>query len=116
MKKSDIRLEETITYLNKVASKEKANIWKKIAEDLSRPTRKRRAVNIYKINKIARKNETVVVPGKVLATGDLNHKLTVAAYQFSEQARNKIIQKGVTLSLLELVKKNPKGKNMRIIA
>ena len=34
------------------------------------------------------------VPGKVLATGDIEHSVTVAAFNFSSQAKSKILAKG----------------------
>jgi len=55
------------------------------------------------------------VPGKVLGTGELNKKITVAAYTFSEQAVQKINAKGKCLSIKELVEKNPKGNKVRIM-
>jgi len=60
--------------------------------------------------------ETVVVPGKVLGAGKIDHPINVAAFAFSDQARLKILKaKGKCLSILELMKKNPKGANVKII-
>jgi len=57
-----------------------------------------------------------VVPGKVLGAGKIDHPLHVAAFAFSEQARLKILKaKGKCLSILELVERNPKGTNVKII-
>jgi large subunit ribosomal protein L18e len=68
------------------------------------------------LNKHTQKNETVVVPGKVLGAGEVNHQITVTAFSFSEKAKKKIkAAKGKCLSLSELIKKNPKGSNVRII-
>lgn len=101
--------------LRKKSLKENANIWKNIADALSRPTRKRKAVNISKINRYSKENEVIVIPGKVLASGDLNHKLTVVAYQFSQQAKEKINKNGTTMTIAELMEKNPKGQNTKIL-
>jgi large subunit ribosomal protein L18e len=58
----------------------------------------------------------VVVPGKVLGAGRIDHPVHVAAFTFSEQARSKILRaKGKCLSILELMEKNPKGTNVKII-
>jgi large subunit ribosomal protein L18e len=57
-----------------------------------------------------------VVPGKVLGAGKIDHPVNVAAFAFSEQARSKILRtKGKCLSILDLMKKNPKGTNVKII-
>lgn len=90
--------------------------WKRIMHDLQKPTRQRRIVNVYKIEKFAREGETVVVPGKVLSMGDLNKKVTVAALTFSEEASRKIHEaKGTVLSIQELLQKNPEAKKVRIL-
>ena len=61
-------------------------------------------------------NEIIIVPGKVLGSGSLNHSLTVAAFSFSESAREIIEQaKGKCLTIKELVQKNPKAKDVKII-
>ena len=59
--------------------------------------------------------EIIVVPGKVLSMGDLTKKITVAAYQFSENAEEKINAVGKAISIRQLMKENPKGKRIRII-
>lgn len=91
------------------------NIWRRIAEDLERSTRQRRIVNIYKINKYTEKDETVVVPGKVLAVGELDHNVVVAAFKFSGSAADKINKVGKALTIDQLLKESPKGKGIRII-
>jgi len=58
----------------------------------------------------------VVVPGKVLGAGEINHPVIVAAFSFSEKAKEKIkAAKGKCLSFIDLIKKNPKGSNVKII-
>jgi large subunit ribosomal protein L18e len=58
----------------------------------------------------------VVVPGKVLAAGNISHPVNVAAFAFSEQARAKILKaKGKCLSISDLMKKNSKGTNVKIV-
>lgn len=95
---------------------QKVNIWNKIASDLQRSTRKRRIVNLSKINRYSKENETIIVPGKVLGSGILDHKLTISAYQFSNSAKEKITKAGAKIiPLPELIKESPKGKSIRII-
>ena len=110
-----LELHNLIIELRKLASKQKVRLWKRIAEDLEKPTRQRREVNLYKINKHTRQGETALVPGKVLSLGNIDKKLTIAAYQFSKQAKEKISKTGKAISIKELIKDNPKGKKIRII-
>ncbi|MBW2966190.1 50S ribosomal protein L18e [Candidatus Woesearchaeota archaeon] len=104
-----------IQELRKKSIEHGVNIWKRIASDLEKPTRKRRIVNLYKINKFTKENETVIVPGKVLAVGDLDHAVTVAAFNFSGAALDKINKVGKAISINELIKESPKGKRIRIL-
>ncbi len=110
-----LELRNLIFELKKLASKQKIKLWKRIAEDLEKPTRIRREVNLYKINKYTRKDEIALVPGKVLSMGNLDKKITIAAYKFSKQAEEKINKIGKAISIKELIKENPKGRKIRII-
>ena len=104
-----------IADLKTLSTKEKVKIWRRIADDLSKSTRSRRKVNVYKLNKFLREGETGVVPGKVLSQGDFNKKNTIAAFQFSETAREIINSSGKAVSIRQLMKDNPKGKKDLII-
>jgi len=109
-------LQDLIGELKKRSNEQSVNLWKRIASDLERPTRNRRAVNLSRINRYTKENEIIVVPGKVLGSGMLNHKLTISAYQFSEQAKDKIEKANAKIiPLLELSKDKPNGKKIRII-
>jgi len=109
-------LNQLIQELKKVSSTEKAGIWKRIAKDLEKPTRNRRAVNISRINRNTQPKETIIVPGKVLGSGALDHELTIAAFAFSQGAKDTITKsKGKIMTIPELMKQNPKGKDIRII-
>jgi len=109
-------VKELINELKKESSTHKNKIWKRIAQELEKPTRKRRVINIARINRTTKENETILVPGKVLGSGILNHSLTIAAYAFSQSAKKQIQQaKGKTVTIQELLKNNPKGKDIRII-
>jgi len=113
---TNIVLRMTIRNLKKVAREQNANIWRSIAEVLECPSRMRPAVNISKINRYTKPGETVVVPGKVLGSGVLKHPVTVAAISFSHKALEKIESVGgKAIHILELLKVNPKGSNVKII-
>jgi large subunit ribosomal protein L18e len=104
-----------IQTLKKVSSEQQVPLWKRIAEDLEKPTRQRRIVNIFKIDANAQDGDVLIVPGKVLGEGDLTKKVTVAAFSFSDEARTKIAKSGKCLTISELVKSNPKGQKVKIL-
>ncbi len=113
---SNMHVLNLIKELKKLSIEQKVNIWKRIAEDLEMPRRRKRIVNLYKIDKYSQPDETVIVPGKVLGVGEITKPITIAALSFSESARQKITaQKAQALSIPELLKKNPKGNNVRIL-
>ena len=106
---------QLIHSLRKKSNETKTAIWQIIAEKIE-STHKRTSVNLSRISRYTRAGETVIVPGKVLGAGKLNHQVKVAALQFSKQAEKKIVEaKGKCMTINELVDKNPKGSNVKII-
>lgn len=101
-----------IRELRKLSKQKNVNIWRRIAEDLEKPVRQRREVNIERINRVTKDKETIIVPGKVLGYGELDHNIKVAAFRFSEEAKRKIKN---AITIQELMKENPKGNRIRII-
>ncbi|MBI1935108.1 50S ribosomal protein L18e [Candidatus Woesearchaeota archaeon] len=105
-----------ITELKRKSSDQNINVWRRVADDLEKPTRQRRVVNLSSISRHTKENETIVVPGKVLGAGDLEHKVIISAFQFSVGAKEKIEKAGAKIvPLLELSKSNPSGKGIKII-
>jgi len=95
---------------------EKSNFWKRIAEEALRPRRRKRVVNISKINRLTKPKDKVIVPGKVLGDGEINHSITLSAFEFSRKAIEKILSaNGKILTIEEMIKKNPTGKGVKII-
>ncbi|ADV65647.1 50S ribosomal protein L18e [Desulfurococcus mucosus] len=116
LKKTNIVLRKTIEELRRQASRSNAPIWGAVAEELSKPTRRRRAVNVSRINRHTAPGDIVVVPGKVLGAGDLDHPVTVAAFSFSKTAIEKIVRSGGrVLHIMDLLRENPSGSNVKII-
>lgn len=108
--KTNPQLQETITALRRKAYSEESPFWLRLAENLERPTRQRVIVNLSRINRFAQDGETVVVPGKVLAAGELDKKVTVVAFSFSQSARDKIAKSGAAVDITELAAKGITGK------
>lgn len=114
MSKTNPSLVALIELLRSRGYEQKVGLWIALAKKLSKPTRRQCEVNVAKLNRYTSEGEVIVVPGKVLGAGDLDHNVTVAAYKFSMTAREKINAAGTTMSLEELMEKYPKGSNVRI--
>lgn len=113
---SNREMMKLIALLRKQSAEQKVNLWKRIAKDLENSARRRREVNLFRIDRYTKDNEMIIIPGKVLGTGDINHKLTVAAFNFSGSAFEKIKKaNGECMSIEEMMQKNPKGQKLRII-
>jgi large subunit ribosomal protein L18e len=105
-----------IRFLKKQSREKKAPIWLDIADNLAKPKSQRASVNLSRINRHTQRRDIVIVPGKILGTGTLNHSLTVAAFDVSTKAEEKLkTAKAKYVSILELVEKNPTGANIKII-
>jgi len=102
--------------LQKHGRKRKKALWSDISEGLLAGRKNRPVVNLGHISKNSTEGSTIVVAGKVLGDGELNHKVTVAAYSFSDSARNKIKKAGGTLvSLSDFVKSESTEKDVIIL-
>ncbi|MBM3229334.1 50S ribosomal protein L18e [Candidatus Parvarchaeota archaeon] len=107
---------ELVTLVKELSKASVAPIYKMVAHELSAPKRKRAAVNIGKLSHLTDAGETVLVPGKVLSSGTLKHKITVAAFSFSGAAKAAIESVGGRmLTIGQLLKENPKGTGVAII-
>jgi large subunit ribosomal protein L18e len=116
IEKTNPALISLITDLKKSAYENKAPIWKDIAERLEKPLRNWPEVNLHRIDLYVHEKETALIPGKVLSPGKLTKKVSIAAWSFSEKAHEKIKKAGgKTLTIEELLKNNPKGKDIRIV-
>lgn len=106
-----------ITSLKKAAKETGKNLWEDLADRLEVPSRNRISVNVEKINSLAEKNKgkVILVPGKVLSSGDLTEKVTVVAISASENARAKINAKGKFILLKEYAKEAGKAKVSDVI-
>lgn len=65
-----------------------------IADRLEKPRRKKNEVNVGAIGNAAEKNESVVVPAKVLGGGEITKPVKIYAWKFSAEAKNKIAKAG----------------------
>ena len=116
LKKTNPALISLIHELKKLSKENDVEIWKDIAKRLEKPLNNWPEVNLDKIDRYASEKETALVPGKVLSIGSLNKKVSIAAWNFSDKSIEKIKKAGgKAISIQELIKNNPKGKDIRIL-
>ena len=107
-KKTSSNLVQTLI----VAKKNEA--WTKVADLLSTPKRKQLVVNLSDISSFAKEGETIIIPGKVLSLGELDKKVKIVAFKFSEKAKEKLLKsKSEVSSISEEIKKNPKAEGVK---
>lgn len=112
----NVELKDMILTLEKESSKNEQNIWRAIAEELDKAKNRRNVVNLSRINRNTEAGDVIAVPGKVLGSGWINHPVTIAAYKFSEIAREKIeYADGEAIKLTDLIKNGIEPSKIRII-
>jgi len=116
IKKTNLRLIQLIEDLKRYSREHEASIWMEIARRLESPLKNHCEVNLSRINRYTKLSDVIVVPGKVLGAGVLDHPVTVAAVNFTDLARKKITATGGTVvTIEELLRTLSKGSNVKII-
>jgi len=106
-------LRRLVRHLRESGKKNKAKVWLDLAERLEAPRRSRAEVNLSSLSRYTSDGSTVVVPGKVLAAGKIDRKISVAAFKFSRTARKKIVEAGGNaFTIPQLIEQNPSGKGV----
>jgi len=107
---------QMVKLLKQASIKNDAPIWSKLAKLALKTSSARRVVNLTKINDVTKENDVIVVPGKVLGTGNVLHKVTLSSFSISNSAAQKIIESGgKIISFSEMIEKFPTGKGVSII-
>ena len=102
--------------LRGASKKNNAPIWLKLAELALKPSISRRVINLGQLDKFVNDNDVVVVPGKVLGTGNISHKITLCSFSISTTGAKKVTQSGGKLvDFTHLIKNHPTGKGVKII-
>lgn len=114
--KTNPQLQRVVRELREVSREAEAPIWRDVAERLERSRKNWSEVNLSRLQRYATKGDQIVVPGVLLATGDISTAVTIAAFRASAAARKKIeAAGGRSVSLLELAVQNPKGAGIRLM-
>ena len=115
-KTTNPQLIELISKLRKQSKEQDAPIWLDVADYLAKTRSQRIVVNISNLNRHTEKADVVVVPGKILGAGTIDHALTVASFDISQSAKAKLeAVKAKYITIPELMEKNPKGSKVKII-
>ncbi|OGS48460.1 MAG: 50S ribosomal protein L18e [Euryarchaeota archaeon RBG_16_68_13] len=114
--KTNPRLQRVVRELRDLSRENGVAIWRDVADRLERSRRNWSEVNLSRLERYATKGEKIVVPGVLLATGQIQVPITVAAFRASDAARRKVeAAGGKALSLLELAVQEPTGRGVRIM-
>ena len=93
-----------------------APLWRDVALRLEKSRSNWAEPNLSRLSRFAADEKLILVPGKLLGSGDLSSKHTVAAYSGSTSAQAKIeAAGGEVVSIHDLMKKNPTGKGVYIL-
>ncbi len=114
--KTNAALVELIDDLKNQSRDTGSALWRDVALRLESSRKNWAQPNLSRLSRHAGDASVVLVPGKLLGSGDVAGKPTVAAYRVSEGARNKIeAAGGKVLSIPELMQENPDGKGVFIL-
>ena len=108
--------DNTKSNLRDVYKRSGSPIWKCIEKKFKSSRSNRSEVNVSKLDNITKEGDIVIVPGKVLGSGIINHKIILSSFSISVTAMKKVIDcGGEVITINELVEQYPDGKGVRII-
>jgi len=106
----------TVWSLRNKYKKNKIPIWKDLENRFLKSRSHRVEVNISRLSSVTKDGEVIMIPGKLLGSGEIGHSLTISALSVSENAVKKIINSGgKIISLSKLLEEYPEGRGVRII-
>jgi large subunit ribosomal protein L18e len=76
-------------------------LWKRVLKLSEVPSRSRKTVNLYKLNKYTKEGDNIIVPGKVLGDGQMSHKINITAMEYSEKALTNLRSNHCTVKKLD---------------
>jgi len=113
---TNTELLDTIRFLRTKARENKAKIWSVAANQLSRSGKGRAVLNLKHVSRHTKPDSLVFVPGKLLGSGLINHRVVIGAFECSSVAREKIERAGgQCMEMKDFVARYPKGSNVIIM-
>ena len=114
--KTDARLVDVINQLKAQSRDTGAAVWRDVAMRLSKSRKNWAQPNLSRVSRYAPEGATILVPGKLLGSGELSANHTIAAYSVSTGAREKIeAAGGRVVTYGELMNENPTGTGVVIL-
>ncbi|MFA5303596.1 MAG: 50S ribosomal protein L18e [Candidatus Nanoarchaeia archaeon] len=104
-----------INDFEKLYRKTKKPLFKRIVDELKKSSRQKRDINLSKINRYSIEGSNIIVLGKVLSSGELEHKVNIVAFSYSKVALDKLNKKSCTASLIDELAKTGKIPSKVII-
>ena len=99
-----------------IISAKKHKEWLQLARIISGPKRNYLNINLKEIDAKTSEGDTVIIPGKVLGTGDLSKRIKVCALYFSDSAKDKLTKnKSQMCKIIDEIKKNQKAEGVKIL-
>ena len=115
-RKTNAQLIEVIDQLKAQSRETGSAVWRDVAIRLQKSRKNWAQPNLSRVSRYAPDGSVVVVPGKLLGSGEVTKSHTVAAYSVSSGAREKIeAAGGRCLTYNELMNENPKGTGVVIL-
>ncbi len=106
----------TISYLKRKGRQHQTPLWMAVASYLGKSRRTRIVLNLGQVARHSEEGDVVVVPGKVLGSGEPIAKLTIAAFKFSPSALVKVGKAGGRcIPIPRLVDENPQGTKVKLL-
>ena len=95
----------------------KNDAWLPVAQRISGPSKALAALNLDQIDALTKAGDTVLIGGKVLASGTLTKKVRIVALGFSAAAHEKAkATKSELVTIDEEMKINPKATGIKVLA
>ena len=99
-----------------IIAAKKAKKWLEVASLISAPRKNQTSMNLSEISKQAKEGDVMVIPGKALSQGEIDKKIKVVAFGFSQEAKEKLKNSGSEAkTILEEIKSNPEAKGIKIV-
>jgi large subunit ribosomal protein L18e len=106
----------TLEKLEMLSKGQNKTFWTSVIEMVSRPNSRRSTVNVGKVSQLTKENDIVLIPGKILGDGLVDHAITVGALFMSKSAGKKIVAAGGSvLNLVEFAEKYPDGSKIIVM-
>ncbi len=107
---------QTLTLLRQAGKKSGRRVWHDMSKRLESHKSQMSNVNVSKVSTLTKEGDVILVPGKVLGSGIIDHKIHIGAFSFSGVAIEKIRRAdGEPLSVQAFIEKYINHKGLIIL-